>query len=54
MPFAFCTREKQPWLEFAEDVHTGPSTTFLKEYAKKYNMVRATFIFHSILSHSDR
>ena len=25
MPFAFCTREKQPWLEFAENVD-GPST----------------------------
>src|SRR5690606_36656472 len=25
MPFAFCTREKHPWLEFAEPVD-GPST----------------------------
>lgn len=30
MPFAFCTREKHPWCEFAEDAEHGPSTIFLK------------------------
>ncbi|XP_068622615.1 beta-ureidopropionase-like [Battus philenor] len=39
MPFAFCTREKQPWCEFAESVIDGPSTLFLKEFASKYSMV---------------
>ena len=38
MPFAFCTREKHPWLEFAEPVN-GPSTQFLAELARRYNMV---------------
>ena len=38
MPFAFCTREKQPWLEFAEPID-GPSTQFLQGLAKKHNMV---------------
>lgn len=38
MPFAFCTREKHPWLEFAESVD-GPSTVFLAELARRYNMV---------------
>jgi beta-ureidopropionase len=38
MPFAFCTREKQPWLEFAETVD-GPSTQLLAQLAKKHNMV---------------
>lgn len=38
MPFAFCTREKQPWLEFAEPVD-GPSTQLLAELARRYNMV---------------
>ena len=38
MPFAFCTREKQPWLEFAEEVD-GPSTQALQVLAKKHNMV---------------
>jgi beta-ureidopropionase len=38
MPFAFCTREKQPWLEFAEPVD-GPSTQRLQRLAKRYNMV---------------
>jgi hypothetical protein len=31
MPFAFCTREKHPWCEFAESVENGPSVIFLKE-----------------------
>jgi beta-ureidopropionase len=38
MPFAFCTREKMPWLEFAEPVD-GPSTEFLSKLAKQYDMV---------------
>ncbi|XP_011859499.1 PREDICTED: beta-ureidopropionase-like, partial [Vollenhovia emeryi] len=39
MPFAFCTREKYPWVEFAEDIETGHTTQFLSLLAKKYNMV---------------
>ncbi|CAO1354520.1 unnamed protein product [Diamesa hyperborea] len=39
MPFAFCTREKYPWCEFAESAEHGASTVFLKDLAKKYNMV---------------
>jgi len=39
MPFAFCTREKQPWCEFAESAEDGFSTQFLRVIAKKYNMV---------------
>jgi len=39
MPFAFCTREKQPWAEFAEPAETGPTTTFLCELARRYNIV---------------
>ena len=38
MPFAFCTREKQPWLEFAEPID-GPSTQLLAKLARKHNMV---------------
>ena len=38
MPFAFCTREKEPWLEFAEPVD-GPSTRFLARLARQYDMV---------------
>lgn len=38
MPFAFCTREKHPWLEFAEPVD-GPSTQLLSGLARRYNMV---------------
>ncbi|XP_076307008.1 beta-ureidopropionase pyd3 isoform X2 [Tachypleus tridentatus] len=39
MPFAFCTREKMPWCEFAESAENGPTTCFCQELAKKYNMV---------------
>jgi beta-ureidopropionase len=39
MPFAFCTREKYPWLEFAESAEDGPSTQFLKAKAREHNMV---------------
>ncbi|XP_046603199.1 beta-ureidopropionase isoform X1 [Neodiprion virginianus] len=39
MPFAFCTREKQPWCEFAEDVSDGPSVMVLRKLAQQYNMV---------------
>jgi len=39
MPFAFCTREKYPWCEFAEDAETGPTTMFLSKLAQEYSMV---------------
>uniref|UniRef100_A0A8D8UU70 Beta-ureidopropionase n=1 Tax=Cacopsylla melanoneura TaxID=428564 RepID=A0A8D8UU70_9HEMI len=39
MPFAFCTREKHPWCEFAESALDGPSTKFLQGLCTKYNMV---------------
>ncbi|KAH3877709.1 beta-ureidopropionase-like [Dreissena polymorpha] len=39
MPFAFCTREKHPWCQFAESAEEGPTTKLLQELAKKYNMV---------------
>lgn len=31
MPFAFCTREKSPWCEYAEEAENGASTQFLKQ-----------------------
>ena len=31
MPFAFCTREKFPWCEFAESAENGPTTAMLQE-----------------------
>jgi len=39
MPFAFCTREKYPWVEFAQEAETGEATKFCQALAKKYNMV---------------
>jgi beta-ureidopropionase len=39
MPFAFCTREKHPWTQFAESAETGTSTKFLSDLAAKHRMV---------------
>ncbi|XP_018577084.1 beta-ureidopropionase-like [Anoplophora glabripennis] len=39
MPYAFCTREKNPWCEYAESAKTGPTTKMLQELAKIHNMV---------------
>lgn len=36
MPFAFCTREKNPWCEYAEDAETGPTTRFLAVVSFKF------------------
>ena len=52
MPFAFCTREKHPWLEFAEPVD-GPSTQRLAKLAKQYNMVIVSPILERDEAHGD-
>ncbi|TMS34123.1 hypothetical protein L596_001769 [Steinernema carpocapsae] len=39
MPFAFCTRERLPWTEFAESAEQGPTTKFLSQLAKKHGIV---------------
>jgi len=39
MPFAFCTREKGDWMEFAECAETGPTTELVQKLARKHNMV---------------
>ena len=31
MPFAFCTREKLPWTQFAESAEDGPTTRLCQE-----------------------
>lgn len=37
-PFFMCTRERYPWVEFAEPID-GESTQMLRELAKRHNMV---------------
>lgn len=51
MPFAFCTREKLPWVDFAECAETGRSTTLLKKLAKQHNMVIVSPILERDLAH---
>lgn len=53
MPYAFCTREKSPWCEFAENAETGPTTTFCQQLAKKYNMVIISPILERDENHGD-
>ncbi|XP_048838646.1 beta-ureidopropionase [Brienomyrus brachyistius] len=51
MPFAFCTREKAPWTEFAESAEEGHTTRFCQELAEKYNMVIVSPILERDESH---
>uniref|UniRef100_A0A1D1ZBW9 Beta-ureidopropionase n=1 Tax=Anthurium amnicola TaxID=1678845 RepID=A0A1D1ZBW9_9ARAE len=51
MPFAFCTREKR-WCEFAEPVN-GESTQFLRDLARKYNMVIVSPILERDINHGE-
>lgn len=53
MPFAFCTREKQPWCEFAESAEDGPTTRFLRELAVKYAMVIVSPILERDETHAE-
>ncbi|XP_037941757.1 beta-ureidopropionase [Teleopsis dalmanni] len=53
MPFAFCTREKFPWCEFAEEAENGPTTKMLQELAKAYNMVIISSILERDTAHGD-
>jgi len=53
MPFAFCTREKKPWCEYAESAEDGPTTRFLQQLAKKFNMVVVSPILERDEVHGD-
>ncbi|KXJ29101.1 beta-ureidopropionase [Exaiptasia diaphana] len=53
MPFAFCTREKQPWTEFAESAKDGPTVKFCQVLAKQYNMVIINSILERDHDHQD-
>lgn len=53
MPFAFCTRERLPWTEFAESAEHGLTTKFLKDLAKRYNMVIISPILERDETHLD-
>ncbi|KAJ6640019.1 Beta-ureidopropionase [Pseudolycoriella hygida] len=54
MPFAFCTREKLPWINFAEDPEHGPTTTFLRKLAHRYKMVIISPILERDTDHGDQ
>eukprot|EP00124_Ichthyophonus_hoferi_P004419 Ihof_evm2s483 gene=Ihof_evmTU2s483 len=39
MPFAFCTRERQPWCEFAQSAQNGSTIILCQKLAKEHHMV---------------
>jgi len=51
--FFFCTRERYPWSELAEDPKEGRSTKFIQKLAKKYNMVIISPILERDEEHGD-
>lgn len=53
MPFAFCTREKEPWTQYAESAEDGRTTKFCQELAKRYNMVIVSPILERDEVHGD-
>lgn len=53
MPFAFCTKEKHPWTQFAESAESGPTTQFLQELSVRYNMVIVSPILERDENHGD-
>ncbi|XP_012516447.1 PREDICTED: beta-ureidopropionase isoform X2 [Propithecus coquereli] len=53
MPFAFCTREKLPWTEFAESAEDGPTTRFCQKLAKKHDVVVVSPILERDGEHGD-
>ena len=53
MPFAFCTREKATWCEFAESAKDGHSVKFVQEMARKYNMVIVSSILERDSAHGE-
>lgn len=60
MPFAFCTREKLPWTEFAESAENGPTTKMLQEVKtsviNELNICRLrleTLVFTFVLSEEE-
>jgi len=53
MPFAFCTREKHPWTQFAESAETGASTMFLADLAARHRMVIVSPILERDEEHGD-
>jgi beta-ureidopropionase len=53
MPFAFCTREKTPWCEFAESAEDGPTTKFCQELAQKFGVTIISPILERDEVHGD-
>lgn len=43
MPFGFCTREKYPWVEFAQSAENGPTIKLCQQVSNQ----KFTFVYNS-------
>ncbi|XP_011501490.1 PREDICTED: beta-ureidopropionase-like [Ceratosolen solmsi marchali] len=53
MPMGFCTREKYPWAEFAEDAINGPTTSLVSKLARNHGIVVVSSILERDSTNSD-
>ncbi|XP_053204512.1 beta-ureidopropionase-like [Panonychus citri] len=53
MPFAFATRERLPWTEFAESAENGPTIKLCQELASRHNLVIISPILERDENHGD-
>ena len=51
MPFAFCTREKTPWAEFAESAEDGPTIKLCQEVEIVVQLVFRNRNLHYVTCH---
>lgn len=50
LPYFFCTREKQPWCEFAEEAETGAAVTFLSHVSNQILILKLFRSFFYLFS----
>uniref|UniRef100_A0A7S3LEX9 Beta-ureidopropionase n=1 Tax=Amphora coffeiformis TaxID=265554 RepID=A0A7S3LEX9_9STRA len=50
-PFFMCTREKQPWCDFAEEAERGPTFDLMSTLARQHSMVIISPILERDVSH---
>lgn len=52
-PFFYCTREKRPWLELAQDAEKGLAAQFISRKAAQHNMVIVSPILERDYEHGE-
>ncbi|KHJ99650.1 hypothetical protein OESDEN_00367 [Oesophagostomum dentatum] len=52
MPFAFCTRERLPWTEFAESSESGPTIKYMSEVCWYFSLFYAKSVYFALIPKS--